>query len=416
MKLTVGMNPVFCQSCGGSDFEKVQGEINLYKCLHCGNTSEFYSIDPSEHNVTPGSLLKKAYLELKSRDFVNAEKDFRRVLDRAPNYASAWFGIVLAKHKCIDRADLYGDDMTNRYLSGFPHDSTYTWCPTVKDIRMQIIRYLGDNMDRALETQNIADRNSFEQVLSAASQKTLDKYNGQKYEYGIQLCTTRIAENYLIACRVFRELGDYLDSPARYQDCFQKSKELKYNDAVKRMKNAHTLTEFQELYQVFEECGDYRSSRPNALICRKSIRSANLQKKISKFFRVLTSFFLICSVLAAFIFLSKELIELEINETLLGLLFILIPYFFFGMLASVCYPWAGYSFGDMYGVHVMAGIGYSLILFIIASVYEGFHLGLFIFGIILSSLFAAFVDCVVLFIVYKISSWIFRLVLGKRID
>ena len=136
---------------------------------------------------------------------------------------------------------------------------------SIKDIIDEIIEESGAlDIDFGTNGMMTMDLGRTKFSVSAASKRIQswwnDKYNNSPdVKYNLAIKTMKNAENdqdYYKAASLFQDIGDYKDSQDKIAQCKEAALEIKYNTALKE----YSSENYTEAIRIFKELGDYKDS------------------------------------------------------------------------------------------------------------------------------------------------------------
>lgn len=219
-----------CPNCGNHQFEFIKGTLNHYICTMCAGELEITSADQSYRNVTQETLQDRAFLELKNRQFSEAIITFNKLIDRAPKYSRAYFGKCLAENRCVDEKDLYGSDMTQRYLSKIRNDNRCRFSLSYARAKDVALDFLGINWKNACTFATPSDTNYYNDILDRIINKIFQEYNkilldrkSKEYKILLELFIKDLSRQELEQLeRRFIGLGGFAESIEYAKKCHQR--------------------------------------------------------------------------------------------------------------------------------------------------------------------------------------------------
>lgn len=177
---------VSCPSCGG-DVE-LSGDREYGFCTFCGSKIVRDKI-LVEHKgnisldgmASEKSLLERAFLFMESKDFINAQNYFERVLDINPHCSKAYIGILMSKLQVIYIQDL---GLQIIPLETYQEYSLATRFSTPDELQLygELNKTTLKNFDREVKNL-VSEKNLYERELGSLQKKK------QKYEITLVLMT-----------------------------------------------------------------------------------------------------------------------------------------------------------------------------------------------------------------------------------
>ena len=192
-----------CPNCGAE--LRGDGANKVMRCPHCSSVfqvesaANYYNNTYQTNNyinaevvnlngATAANLIRRGFIVLEDGEFSRAEKLFNDALDMEPENGDGYLGLLLVKLKVKNKEALSGE------YSSFEDLPEYN----------KVLRFGSDDVKA---------------FLSDCIAKINDRRNKEKYDYADSLLKFKSEELTLKAARLFNELGDYGDSPARVQEC-----------------------------------------------------------------------------------------------------------------------------------------------------------------------------------------------------
>lgn len=206
-----------CLNCGA----ELKGDANnkVMRCPHCGSVfqvesaANYYNNTYQTNNyinanvvnlngTNAANLIRRGFIILEDGEFQKAGKLFNDALDVEPENGEGYLGLLLVKLR-IKTKEALGDEY-----------SSFEDLPEYK----KVVRFGDDNIKA---------------FLSDCLAKIAERRNKEKYDYAASLLRYNSTELTQKAEKLFLELGEYDDSPARVQECRDRLKNIKKKSSIK---------------------------------------------------------------------------------------------------------------------------------------------------------------------------------------
>ena len=236
-----------CLNCGA----ELKGDANnkVMRCPHCGSVfqvesaANYYNNTYQTNNYINASvvnlngtnaanLIRRGFIILEDGEFQKAEKLFNDALDIEPENGEGYLGLLLVKLRIKTKEEL-GDEY-----------SSFEELPEYK----KVVRFGDDNVKA---------------FLSDCLAKIADRRNKEKYDYAASLLRYNSSELTEKAERLFLELGEYADSPARVQECRDRLNNIKKKSYIKLI--AWLAAEFILLLIIIVSCSVNEGSKDGSI-------------------------------------------------------------------------------------------------------------------------------------------------------
>ncbi len=208
------------------------------------------------------NLLKRGYLSLEDGKWDDAQRFFDEVLNENVEEYRAYIGLLCMEYKIPDEsklADVQFNIGRNKtlYGSGFKTDNEAIGFIT-SDYYKKACRFGGAEIERRLYGYYL--QGNYNRAVSIMNNATTIWHISESQE-------------------LFSELGDYLDSSVKIQECEQLKLRVRYNDAVSALNSAQKGYECFNARNAFESLGDFLDSRHKVQECTEKaeyIRKENV--------------------------------------------------------------------------------------------------------------------------------------------
>ena len=200
------------------------------------------------------NLLKRGYLSLEDGKWDDAQRFFDEVLNENVEEYRAYIGLLCMEYGISDEsklADVQFNIGRNKtlYGSGFKTDNEAIGF-IASDYYKKACRFGGAEIERRL----------YGYYLQGNYNRAVSMMNN----------ATSVAQVSEIQ-KLFSELGDYMDSSEKIQECEELKLKIRYNDAVRALNNAHTENECIGARNVFVSLSDYNDSQQKIQECNEKI-------------------------------------------------------------------------------------------------------------------------------------------------
>jgi len=249
-------------------------------------------------------LLKQADEYLEKGSWKRADDTYAEVLKYKPKEARAWIGRLMASLHVKEKAELASVPKSfekNEFYLGamkcagkMAKEELEGYMETAKN------RILTEKYDAAIAKMKVCDSPKSWQQVSAMfkalgefkdaetlARRCKGKGEGVKsddiFKRAKDLMNQGDAESLVEAVNIFQKIPGWKDSEEMIQECYRLLADLKakeadkpYQIAVKAMKTAETMQDFNHAAVLFDALGDYRDARKKAKACRRNAESNRL--------------------------------------------------------------------------------------------------------------------------------------------
>ena len=195
-------------------------------------------------NATPESLLKRTKMFLEEEDWDSASVYCEQILDIDPECSLAYL------FKLMIQLRVTSPDKLALLPEPFSEDKNY----------QKALRFADDPLRRILEGYNnaIVERNT-ERAYSLA----MDVFRAAKNENDYKTLIPR-----------FRALGSYKDSSQMVDECEEKAKQCKYDNAIMLLQVAKTEDDYLKAKDEFDSLGSFLDAATLSETCKDNAESA----------------------------------------------------------------------------------------------------------------------------------------------
>ncbi len=252
-------------------------------------------------NANTEPLLKRAFMFLEDGNWQEADEYCERVLDIDPECAQAYLGKLMAERRISKQDELKNCQNPFEESGNFAkairfgseklkNELTEYNSQVIDRKKKEEVEYAYQNALNLFEkarTQSeyeeagemflqLQDYKDSKSKVDECHEKGMIAHKNDIYEDALELFRKAKTQNeYERAARMFALLQDYKDSKSKVDECYEKSKNEIYDNAIHLMSQAH----YNAAIRIFQRIPGWRDADDNCEKCRKIIEERTQKEK-----------------------------------------------------------------------------------------------------------------------------------------